>query len=620
MTESTLGHYRVLARLGKGGMGEVFLAEDLVLHRRVALKRLLGWVAGEGTAMERLRREAIALAAVNHPNVVTIHAVEEADGSPFVVMELVEGRTLAELLPPEGFEFPRLLDLAIPIAEALDAAHTRGVLHRDLKPGNVMVTAEGRVKVVDFGLAKLMGESATAEPGAAPLSVKGEVAGTLAYLAPEQLVGEPADRKSDLYALGILLYELASGQLPFRGNTTPWLMQQILLEEPTDLASLKPALPERFHRLVTSLMAKEPGRRPASARLVQEELARCRRGPGRPTPTTVAATPAPRRRRSSEATDLAVVQLLVRGHHLWSRRTESSLRAALDCFQQVIDRDPLQPKAWIGLADSLNLLSNYGFAPPGDSLRRVRAAVTRAVDLEGESSDGLRAQALATWQFDFDWAEAARLYQRALGLDTGNALTHHWYAVLLGVTEQYEESAAHFALAEALDPLPLISLATRGWFLLFAGRPEEAHAIEKRVLSLDAAYFPAWWFDGQALGALGRHDEAIQSFERAIQLSGRTGRMLGYLGNALGRAGRQAEARALLEELGQRSREEYIPPYFPAMIHAGLGEMPAALDRLEQSIATRDTMVRDLAVDTPWWPLVDEPRYQAALRALKLRA
>jgi tetratricopeptide (TPR) repeat protein len=437
-------------------------------------------------------------------------------------------------------------------------------------------------------------------------------------MAPEQMVGTGADRKSDLYSLGVVLFEMATGRLPFTSPTVPGLMKQVLLDPAPVLSAVRPGVPERLTRLVSALLAKEPQDRPTSARLIIDELGRCRRGE-RFSPSRV-PTPAAGPRVVTRPTDMAVVQLLVRGRHLWNKRTEPSLRSALGCFQEVIDRDPLQGQAWIGIADTLNRLSNYGFAPPGDSVVRVRAAVEKAIELEGESGDALRALALAAWQFEFAWSEAEELYQRAIAAAPGNALTHHWYGVLLGITERFGESLAQFAQAEALDPLSLISLATRGWFTLFAGRPEEAHAILRRVLSLDSAYFPAYWYDGQALAALGRHDDAVSSFTKAIELGGRTSRMVGYLGYAMGLAGRVDEARILLGELKHRAEENYVPSYFRALILAGLDARPEALDCLADALAARDTMMRDLAVDTPWWTFREEPAYQSLVRRMGLRA
>jgi tetratricopeptide (TPR) repeat protein/tRNA A-37 threonylcarbamoyl transferase component Bud32 len=615
MIGSMLGQFRVLEKLGQGGMGEVYVAEDTALRRRVAIKRLPHGLLAEPHWSARLRREAVALAAVSHPNVVTIFAVAEADGVPFVVMELIEGSTLQQLLPPGGFELPRLLDLATGIVAGLEAAHAQGVVHRDLKPGNVMVTGSGRVKVLDFGLARLEPDAPAGSGQPLTATTPGLLLGTLAYMAPEQLSGASADRRSDFYSLGVMLFEMATGRLPFTAAAVPTLMRQILLDPPPRLTDIRPDAPERLSRLVSALLEKEPHRRPGSARLILDELGRCQRQ----TPDAAAPAPAQTATAAAPAADMVVAQLLIRGRHLWNKRTHESLMAALACFQQVIDRDPLQPKAWIGIAETLNLLSNYGLTAPGDGAIRVRAAVARAVELEGESGDALRALALAAWQFEFAWSEAETLYRRALATDPGSALTHHWYGVLLGVTRRFDEALAHFAQAETLDPLSLISLATRGWFTLFSGRAEEARAILRRVISLDVAYWPAYWFDGQALAALGRHEEAILSFGRAIELGGRTSRMLAYLGHASGLAGRRDEAKGLLDELRHREEEHYVPPYFKAIVLAGLDARPEALDLLAEALQTRDTMIRDLAIDTPWWALRDEPAYRALLDRMGLR-
>ncbi|HEU5311283.1 MAG TPA: serine/threonine-protein kinase, partial [Candidatus Eisenbacteria bacterium] len=218
---SRLGAYEILGPLGAGGMGEVYRARDLRLGREVAVKVLPAEVGSSPDRLARFEREARTVAGLNHPNIVTLHSVEDADGVRFLTMELVEGQTLSSLITPGGLPLPRLLELAIPLTDALVAAHERGVIHRDLKPGNVMVTREGRVKVLDFGLAKIAtGENAAVERSVAatvdlPLSREGMMVGTVPYMAPEQIRGEPTDARSDLFSLGIILYELATGRRPF---------------------------------------------------------------------------------------------------------------------------------------------------------------------------------------------------------------------------------------------------------------------------------------------------------------------------------------------------------------------------------------------------------------------
>src|SRR5512134_1913403 len=211
-----LGTYEIVAPLGAGGMGEVYRAHDTRLGRDVALKVLPADVAAHADRLARFEREARTVAALNHPNIVTLFSVEDQDGFRFLTMELVEGQNLSALVIPGGLPLARLLELAIPLADALAAAHEKGVVHRDLKPGNVMVTREGRVKVLDFGLAKMAGDEmagqAQQQTIASPATGAGEVLGTVPYMAPEQLRGEQADARSDLFALGILLYELATGR------------------------------------------------------------------------------------------------------------------------------------------------------------------------------------------------------------------------------------------------------------------------------------------------------------------------------------------------------------------------------------------------------------------------
>ncbi|KAB2967629.1 MAG: serine/threonine protein kinase, partial [Thermoanaerobaculia bacterium] len=272
-----LGHYRILDRLGTGGMGVVWLAEDLQLRRRVALKMLREDVARSPEKLARFEREAKAVAALNHPNIVTIHAIEEIEGVRFLAMEYVEGRTLDELIPPGGFPLPEFLRIAMPVAEALAAAHARGILHRDLKPGNIMVGPDARVKVLDFGLAKLQPGDATAIYGRelqSTLTQEGSVVGTLQYMSPEQLQLKHIDHRSDLFSLGIVLYEMATGDLPFRGESAAQVISSVLRDQPRRLDDLEARLPPEIADTVERCLEKDVAKRPGSAAEVRDRLAR----------------------------------------------------------------------------------------------------------------------------------------------------------------------------------------------------------------------------------------------------------------------------------------------------------------------------------------------------------
>ncbi|MGH7681541.1 MAG: protein kinase domain-containing protein, partial [Candidatus Eiseniibacteriota bacterium] len=275
-------------------MGQVYRARDLRLQREIAIKVLPETTASSPTSLARLEREARTVAALNHPNIVTLHSIEEEDGVRFLTMELIEGEPLATLVVAGGLPLARILDLAVPLADALAAAHQRGVVHRDLKPGNVMVTRDGRVKVLDFGLAKLAaietGENeATRAATDDALSMSGQLFGTVPYMAPEQIQGGHVDSRSDLFALGIILYELAAGRRPFAGKTGVELGSAILRDKHAPLASLRGDLPADFERVVERCLEKSPGVRVQTAMEVGEALRALQASVARGEPVKIAA-------------------------------------------------------------------------------------------------------------------------------------------------------------------------------------------------------------------------------------------------------------------------------------------------------------------------------------------
>jgi serine/threonine protein kinase len=276
---SQLGPYEILARLGAGGMGEVYRARDPRLGREVAIKVLPADVASNRERLERLEREARTVAGLNHPNIVVLYSIEEHDGVRLLTMELVDGQTLASVIVPGGLPLSRLLGLAVPLADALVAAHERGVAHRDLKPGNVMVTREGRVKVLDFGLARMFQpgpalDLTRAETLATPISEAGQVVGTVPYMAPEQIRGHAVDASCDLFAFGIILYELATGKRPFIGETHVDIGHAILHAAPEALARVRSDLPAEFERIVSRCLEKDPRARMPSANELLDSLRR----------------------------------------------------------------------------------------------------------------------------------------------------------------------------------------------------------------------------------------------------------------------------------------------------------------------------------------------------------
>ena len=270
-----VGAYDVLAKLGAGGMGEVYRAHDPRLARDVALKVLPPDMAGDPSRLERFTREARAIAALNHPHIITIYSTEEADGVRFLTMELVEGQSLDALIPPAGLALARFLELALPLADALTAAHQKQITHRDLKPANVMVTSDGRVKVLDFGLARVSGPlpaQQTIEATRPVLTSEGTIVGTMPYMSPEQIEGRPLDHRTDLFSLGVMFHEMLTGQRPFAGESSAQLLSSILRDTPVSASDIRSDVPDALSRLIHRCLEKRPDDRVQTARDIYNEL------------------------------------------------------------------------------------------------------------------------------------------------------------------------------------------------------------------------------------------------------------------------------------------------------------------------------------------------------------
>ncbi|HEY6129924.1 MAG TPA: protein kinase [Candidatus Acidoferrum sp.] len=289
-TNSPIGQifsqYKVLRKIGSGGMGVVYEAEDSRLGRRVAVKFLPGEMASDTQLLERFQREARAASALNHPNICTIHAIEQHERQHFIVMELLEGQTLSQRMAEQTFDLEKLLPLAIQIADALESAHAKGIVHRDIKPANIFITERGQVKILDFGLAKVeklqLGESTSfsfdetsAETNA--LTSPGSAIGTIMYMSPEQARGGLVDARTDLFSLGTVLYQLATGALPFAGDTSAVIFDSILNREPLPVDMVNSGLPREFGRIIEKTLEKDRNLRCQSATELKTDLIRLKR-------------------------------------------------------------------------------------------------------------------------------------------------------------------------------------------------------------------------------------------------------------------------------------------------------------------------------------------------------
>jgi eukaryotic-like serine/threonine-protein kinase len=737
-------------------MGEVYRARDTSLGREVAVKVLPSGVEPSEGALRRFQQEARVISALNHPNIVTVLDYGQTERTSYIVTELVKGETLRQLLRRGTLPIDEALQVATQVCAALSAAHAEGIVHRDIKLENVMLRPDGYVKVLDFGIAKLVMPEGTSggilEAATATVleTQIGVVLGTASSMSPEQTRGLPVDQRSDIFSFGVLLYELFTGRRPFDGPSTTDIMLAILEREPPPPSHVVTSLPASLDSIITKCLQKHRDQRYQSAGELMVDLkaltmyvssASVVRSPVDSTPSiavlpfvNMSADPeneyfcdglaeellnllakvddlrvaahtssfsfkgkdtdireigrrlnvsaalegsvrkSGRRIRISaqliniadgyhlwsdrydrqmedvfevqdeiasaivdalrarlvklgaatiptlkaqpagpRPVNLEAHQAFLKGRFYWNQRTWDSMAQAIECFSEAIARDPLYAPAYVGLADSLNLLGYYNERPPKRAYPRAKAAAMKALEVEPASAEAYASLAYTTLFYDWNWDEAAGAFRRAIELNPEYASAHQWYGWYFLARGDLGMAVESMRRAHEIDPLAPIISAHLALALTHTGKHDVALRYLTEALELNPGFTVGHLLTGWTCMDMGSVETAIEHFRKAVELS-REKFGLGHLGHACGVAGRTDEAVQILQRLTTLAGERYISPLEFAFVRAGLGRCEEALDDLARAVDERTSDLVRLRLHP--WPdaLRTSPRFEDIAR------
>ena len=759
MIGTTISHYTILEKLGEGGMGVVYKAEDTKLKRTVALKVLPPHSVGGEEEKARFLREAQAAAAIHHPNVCTVYEIDEYDGRMFLAMAYLEGQDLAHKLADGPLELKEAVDIAVQIAQGLQAAHDKNTVHRDVKPANIMLTNEGQAVIMDFGLAHL--------PGTSRLTRADSTLGTTAYMSPEQASGAEIDHRSDLWSAGVVYYEMVSGKLPFWGEYEQAIMYSIFNEEPAPLSAPRADIPDELRQIVEKILEKRPEQRYQTAAELLSDLTSLKRIIEVPelslTAQTAVHPTAPSSFRQSSASRLraapsvAVLPLVnmsrdeeneyfadgvtediisaltklgslrvaarnsafqfkgktpdtrevgrklkvdtvlsgsVRwagnrlrvtvqlssvsdGFEIWSERydrvmedvfeiqdeisravvdklkveltgnaeepivgrstesmeayglylkgrhelrklTREGFHKSIEYYEQSIEADANYVQPYVGLGINYGYLAVHGWVPPKQVMPKAAGYANKAIQLDESSAEAHTLLAMYQHWYVWDFKGAEESYQRALQLNPGEVECLTMYALLMAVTERRKEAISFAKRALQWDPLSLDANRFVAYIYYLTRRYDEAAELSRQLRQKEPNYFPATWTIGMVAAHKGDFDTAITAWRRARDLAGSDPISEAGLGWSLGIAGRTEEALSILDDFKKRQGEQYFSNYSIAWVYLGLKDWDSTFEWLEKAYEEREGLIIQLAAESLWDPLRDDPRFRDLLGRLGL--
>jgi len=631
MIGKTVSQYRILAKLGRGGMGEVYLAEDEKLGRKVAIKFLPPDVATDEHAKQRLLREARTAATLDHPNICAIYEIGQEAEYSFIVLQYIEGQTLAAKLKSHLPDMPEALAIAEQVAEALKEAHTRGVIHRDIKPENIMLTTRSQVKVLDFGLAKLINDpSETSGNTATMLSVPGMVLGTVPYMSPEQVRGEELDARTDIFSFGIVFYELLSGRRPFEAKSTAELISAILMADPPPMTFSNPGhLGSSAERLIRKCLEKNPALRYQSMADLIGDLQQIRREPetghfAQTAIMTSAQQTAPAKRwlrgKKLEAVVAAVILAVAGATYLLSLRTPKAAarpaalsanpaaydnyvrgkvnvssenrennEAAIQFFERAIAQDPNFAAAYAELARAYTIKARY-FAATTEQKKLnedAEVAVDKALAMDPNLAEGHFARGLLLWtpSKKFPHEQAVQAYKRAIELNPNFDEAHHQLGFVYLHIGLLDKAWSEIQKTLAIKPDNTMARYRLGVIHMCRGQYQEAFQFfNSTPLEQNPALLG--FYKPNALFRLGRTEEASALVDQVLKTypKDQGGAVTSVKAMLLAKAGQQREAEATIQhaiDIGRGYAHFHHTSYNIASAYALMNQSDSAVKWLQ---------------------------------------
>ena len=728
MIGAEFSHYRILEELGRGGMGVVYKAQDTRLERTVALKFLPPELTGDAEAKRRLSREATALSSLQHKNICVVHDIDvTSDGQLFITMEFLEGSTLQKVIEAGPLPVDRALHIALEVSQGLASAHRRGIVHRDIKPTNIILGKDQTVKILDFGLAGLLGREV--QPGEV------EIAGTIAYMSPEQARGEQADQRTDIWSLGVVLYEMLAGQNPFRRQYEQATLYAITSEKHRRVSALRPDISPALEKVIDQCLEKSLEGRYQNMESLIDELQEFLPALNRPQDAEKSIAILPFSDISQEkdnayftdglteeivvklsrlrnlkvlppvtsydrsgkqmkqvATDLRVQYLLLgsvrkhgtnirvatqlikgdqegviwaetqdgtmdnvfeiqehvanrvvnalklrltpnekknlrrrstenpeayslymRGRFFWNKRRKESLWTAIQYFEEAIEKDPRYARAWAGIADTYNMLTEHTASARRELYAKAIAAARKALTYDDQLAEAHTSLGILLMLTEYDWPGSEQEYTSAIRLNPNYATGHHWYGEWLCFQGRFAEAIAEISRAEKLDPLSPVIINDKGWFQYYSREYDDAIAAAHKTLELDREFILAHRLLSLAYQGKGMYEKSLDEHRRWSEAGGGGDDAPIALAQCYAAAGRRKEAEDLLKLHGGQAQSAGNQCRGMALVHAALGNIDEAFLWLDKAFDLRAESLCMTKVDPKLDPLRGDARFDSLL-------